>query len=108
MGRSRIAPAWPLKGGRGACIVAEIIGLDHVQLAMPAGQESLARDFYAGVLGLLEEPKPPNLAARGLANLADRCRSAGYPPVTDEPLEGFNRVYVFDPFGNRIELIEAM
>ena len=43
----------------------EIIGLDHVQLAMPAGQESLARQFYSGVLGLVEEPKPANLAKRG-------------------------------------------
>jgi hypothetical protein len=37
-----------------------IIGVDHVQLAMPAG----------------------------------------------EPLEGFNRAYVSDPFGNRLQLME--
>jgi hypothetical protein len=74
------------------------VGLDHVQLAMPAGQESQARAFYAGVLGLTEEIKP--------ANLAERCRAAGYPPTTDERLEGVNRVYVSDPFGNRIELLE--
>jgi hypothetical protein len=24
----------------------------------------------------------------------------------DEPLEGFDRVYVTDPFGNRIELMQ--
>jgi hypothetical protein len=24
----------------------------------------------------------------------------------DEPLEGFDRIYVDDPFGNRIELLE--
>jgi enamine deaminase RidA (YjgF/YER057c/UK114 family) len=119
--------------------VAEVIGLDHVQLAMPAGQEQIARDFYVGVLGLIEEPKPPNLAKRGgvwfsggslrlhlgvegdfrpakkahpallvegLVALAERCRGAGYPPVADEPLEGYDRVYVYDPFGNRIELLE--
>ena len=28
--------------------------------------------------------------------------------VDDEPLEGYNRVYVSDPFGNRIELLEPM
>jgi hypothetical protein len=28
--------------------------------------------------------------------------------VNDEPLEGFNRVYVSDPFGNRIELLEPI
>ena len=42
-----------------------IEGLDHVQLAMPAGGEDRARAFYAGVLGLAEVPKPADLAARG-------------------------------------------
>jgi catechol 2,3-dioxygenase-like lactoylglutathione lyase family enzyme len=119
--------------------MTEILGLDHVQLAMPAGAEDSARAFYAGVLGLVEEAKPANLAARGgvwfrsgalrlhlgvdpdfraarkahpailvrgLAELAARCRTAGFPPIIDEPLDGFERVYVFDPFGNRIELLE--
>jgi len=35
-----------------------VIGLDHVQLAMPCGEEERARAFYAGVLGLSEVPKP--------------------------------------------------
>ncbi|MBM7171416.1 glyoxalase [Streptomyces sp. G44] len=39
--------------------------LDHVQLAAPAGSEEELRAFYAGVLGMTEEPKPPVLAARG-------------------------------------------
>lgn len=42
-----------------------ITGLDHVQLAMPRGQEDAARAFYAGLLGMTEVPKPPLLAARG-------------------------------------------
>jgi catechol 2,3-dioxygenase-like lactoylglutathione lyase family enzyme len=42
-----------------------IVGLDHVQLAMPEGGEDAARAFYAGVLGLSERAKPPHLAARG-------------------------------------------
>ena len=41
------------------------MGLAHVQLAMPAGEEAAAREFYAGVLGMDEVPKPPTLAARG-------------------------------------------
>ena len=121
--------------------MTDILGLDHVQLAMPAGMESTAREFYVGVLGLVEESKPPNLAPRGgvwfrggtlrlhlgvdadfrparkahpailvsgLSELTTKCREAGFPPVTDEPLAGFNRVYVFDPFGNRIELLERV
>jgi catechol 2,3-dioxygenase-like lactoylglutathione lyase family enzyme len=39
--------------------------IDHVQLAMPSGQEQAARNFYAGVLGMREIPKPVELAARG-------------------------------------------
>lgn len=42
-----------------------IVGLDHVQLAMPRGGEERARAFYVGVLGLKEVPKPADLAARG-------------------------------------------
>lgn len=40
-------------------------GIDHVQLAIPAGGEDAARPFYAGILGLTELPKPPALAVRG-------------------------------------------
>jgi catechol 2,3-dioxygenase-like lactoylglutathione lyase family enzyme len=39
--------------------------IDHVQLAMPSGQEQAARNFYTGVLGMREIPKPAELAARG-------------------------------------------
>jgi len=39
--------------------------LDHVQLAIPAGSESLCDEFYVTLLGFHEEQKPPVLAARG-------------------------------------------
>jgi catechol 2,3-dioxygenase-like lactoylglutathione lyase family enzyme len=42
-----------------------VIGIDHVQVAIPAGGEHVARRFYADVLGLREVPKPPALANRG-------------------------------------------
>lgn len=42
-----------------------IIGLDHVQLAMPPGGEALARRFYGDLLELAEVEKPELLAARG-------------------------------------------
>ena len=42
-----------------------VVGLDHVQLAMPPGREAEARAFYEGILGIPERPKPPALAARG-------------------------------------------
>ena len=45
----------------------DIIGVDHVQLSLPAGQtaEADARGFYVGILGLREVPKPAALAGRG-------------------------------------------
>jgi catechol 2,3-dioxygenase-like lactoylglutathione lyase family enzyme len=43
----------------------KIVGIDHVQLAMPAGQEDAARRFYSGLLGLSEVDKPSDLVARG-------------------------------------------
>jgi catechol 2,3-dioxygenase-like lactoylglutathione lyase family enzyme len=45
--------------------MAGITGIDHVQLAMPVGAEDIARQFYSGVLGLAEIPKPAILAVRG-------------------------------------------
>lgn len=43
----------------------DIVGLDHVQLAMPPGREPEAEAFYSGVLGLPRVPKPEVLATRG-------------------------------------------
>lgn len=39
--------------------------IDHVQLAMPVGGEETARKFYGGLLGMVEIPKPAELAKRG-------------------------------------------
>ena len=118
-----------------------IHALDHVQLAMPPGEETRARKFYGGILGLTEVAKPANLAKRGgvwfqagmlrvhlgveadfrpakkahpaflvqhLEALTAHLQRAGIAVVTDEPLEGFRRIYVSDPFGNRIELLEPI
>ncbi|HLM68127.1 MAG TPA: hypothetical protein VK358_11395 [Longimicrobium sp.] len=39
--------------------------LDHVQIAMPAGEEDAARAFYGGELRLEEVPKPEPMMANG-------------------------------------------
>lgn len=39
--------------------------IDHVQLAMPKGGEDTARRFYRDLLGMVEIPKPAELAKRG-------------------------------------------
>jgi catechol 2,3-dioxygenase-like lactoylglutathione lyase family enzyme len=119
----------------------KIKGIEHVQLAMPQGEEQQARDFYSGILGIPEVPKPPVLAKRGgvwfeneflkvhlgvvadfrpakkahpafivedLASLVALLRDHGFVIMDDDALEGFIRVYVSDPFGNRIELMEPL
>ena len=49
----------------------------------------------------------PALVVDGLNTLIEILESEGYPVRPDAPLNGHRRVYVDDPFGNRIELIEA-
>jgi hypothetical protein len=42
-----------------------IVGIDHVQLAMPDGGEDQVLAIYVGALGSIEVPKPESLAIRG-------------------------------------------
>lgn len=43
----------------------EIIGLHHIQLAMPRGREEAATAFYQDLLGIPRVPKPLHLDLRG-------------------------------------------
>ncbi len=114
-------------------------GLHHVQLAMPAGRETEAIEFYAGLLDVPQVEKPAHLAARGgcwfetdevrihlgveadfqparkahpalriddLQALRARLKSAGVETDPDQPLPGYERFYVSDPFGNRLEFLQ--
>jgi catechol 2,3-dioxygenase-like lactoylglutathione lyase family enzyme len=114
------------------------VAIDHVQLAMPPGGEQTARLFYATALGMVEIPKPTELAKRGgglfesggiqvhlgvdndfhparKAHPALRCRDydgltarlqrAGIHVIAADDIPGVTRCHVYDPFGNRIELI---
>jgi catechol 2,3-dioxygenase-like lactoylglutathione lyase family enzyme len=45
--------------------MGKALALDHLQVAMPRGEEPAARAFYGRILGLTEIPKPEPLAARG-------------------------------------------
>lgn len=119
-----------------------ILSIDHVQIAMPPGEEEKARAFYIKLLGFAETSKPPQLAKRGglwlqsnavqlhlgvepdfhparkahpafivddLHRLTAKVINAGYHADTSQPaLDGYQRAHVFDPFGNRIELMEKL
>ncbi len=115
--------------------------IDHAQVAIPKGSENRAREFYSGLLGLPEQPKPPELAKRGgcwfesdavklhcgveqpfvparkahiaflvddVQGLAERARAAGYEVIDDDLLEGHERIYIYDPFGNRLEFLRPL
>jgi catechol 2,3-dioxygenase-like lactoylglutathione lyase family enzyme len=117
-----------------------VIGLDHVQLAMPPGRESEAEAFYTGFLGFVRIPKPEPMAARGGAWFASgpvalhlgvevdfRAARKAHPALVVRDLAGLVAAaaaegvevrpnpdqprgagyYIDDPFGNRIELIDA-
>lgn len=121
-------------------VAVPFTAIDHVQLAMPLGGEEAARQFYRDLLGMVEIPKPPELAKRGgcwfesgevqihlgvekdfrpakKAHPALRCRdyaaligrlseaSVSVAEVDDIP--GLRRCHLHDPFGNRIELLDA-
>lgn len=62
-------------------------------------------------LGVEAEFRParkahPAFLVDDLAGLSAALTKAGYPLRSDEPLEGYARLFVDDPFGNRIELLQ--
>jgi catechol 2,3-dioxygenase-like lactoylglutathione lyase family enzyme len=62
-------------------------------------------------LGVEQDFRParkahPALIVDGLRALVAALETAGVAVKQDEPLEGYDRVYVDDPFGNRLELME--
>lgn len=62
-------------------------------------------------LGVEEDFRParkahPALLVDDLAAIVHRCADAGVAVTRDEPLPGYERIYIADPFGNRIELLE--
>jgi hypothetical protein len=49
----------------------------------------------------------PALIVSDLPALIKRLSDNGYHVVEDQSLDGYDRRYVDDPFGNRIELLES-
>jgi catechol 2,3-dioxygenase-like lactoylglutathione lyase family enzyme len=49
----------------------------------------------------------PAFIVEDLAALTSALIKAGYPIAHDQPLEGYDRIFFDDPFGNRIELMEV-
>jgi catechol 2,3-dioxygenase-like lactoylglutathione lyase family enzyme len=49
----------------------------------------------------------PAFTVDDLPGLMSNLKQAGYTLVEDAPLEGYDRIFVDDPFGNRIELMQT-
>jgi catechol 2,3-dioxygenase-like lactoylglutathione lyase family enzyme len=114
-----------------------VLGIDHVQVAAPAGCEDEARAFYGALLGMEELRKPEAIRGRGgcwfragaqelhvgveeqfaparkahpglvvsdLGAIRARLASAGTVFEDDRRIERVDRLFVHDPFGNRLEL----
>ena len=93
----------------------ELLGLPEV----PKPENMAARGglwFMAGDLGLHLGLHPDFVPARkahvayevsALDGLRTRLESLGYPTRDDVPLAGYRRFHTEDPFGNRVELLEA-
>lgn len=63
-------------------------------------------------LGVEENFRPakkahPAMVVEGLDEILAKCEEAGLASKPDVEIDGRRRVHVFDPFGNRLELIEA-
>ena len=76
-----------------------------------AADAGLKRDDLKIHLGVEADFRPARkahlaLLVTGLSLLQEKLQTWGYTLKEDEPLEGYHRIYVDDPFGNRIELME--
>jgi catechol 2,3-dioxygenase-like lactoylglutathione lyase family enzyme len=72
----------------------------------------LALDVGQLHLGVEPEFRPaakahPALEVAGWTSLRERLARAGVPVLDDAELPGRRRFYVRDPFGNRLEFVEA-
>ena len=94
----------------------DVLGLTEV--AKPPALAARGGVWFTGGalnlhLGVEDDFRParkahPALLVEGLAELAGLCETAGYEVVHDGGLPGYDRIYVTDPFGNRIELMERV
>ena len=62
-------------------------------------------------LGVEDDFRParkahPAFIVDDLEAVADHLVRMGHRPTKDQPLQGYDRIYVDDPFGNRIELMQ--
>jgi len=93
-----------------------LLGIPEVQKPQNLAKRGgcwFVRDTLRVHLGVEDDFRPahkahPAFLVEDLSGLKKLLEAGGFEPKTDEPLEGFDRIYVDDPFGNRIELLEPL
>ena len=55
---------------------------------------------------VLRRKPTPAFIVDDVRSIAAVVAAAGFAVKDDEPLKGYDRVYMADPFGNRIELMQ--
>ena len=73
--------------------------------------------FEAGAIKVhlgVEEPFRANKKAHvaflvdDVSAIAEHATAAGYETKPDDDLEGYERVFIYDPFGNRLEFLKPL
>jgi catechol 2,3-dioxygenase-like lactoylglutathione lyase family enzyme len=99
---------------RGRTFYADLLGLIEIPKAASLAERG-GLWFRIGALelhlGVEDDFRPakkahPGLLVDDLQDLVARLEAAGYATRPDHLLEGYDRAYVNDPFGNRIELLQ--
>lgn len=106
----------PNEEDRARAFYSGVLGLQEIP--KPANLASnggvwFEQEYLKIHLGVEQDFRParkahPALLVESLHTLIERCQHAGYPSVAAEPIDGYQRVHIFDPFGNRIELMEKL
>jgi extradiol dioxygenase family protein len=111
--------------------------LDHILISIPVGKTDEARTFYRNVLGLTEIPgdhpkgaiwfdiadiqlhireetpqtssdRHPAFEITGLDEAQRHFQAFGITPSFSSEIDGRQRFFIRDPFGNRIEFLEYL
>lgn len=103
-------------GGETAALgfYGDLLGLERIprpaNLATRGGLwfATTTLQLHLGVDGAFVPSRKAHVAflVPDLARLRSRLEAEGMAITEDEPLEGFDRFYVNDPFGNRVECLQ--